>query len=84
DERSRDIDITLDLLIFERDSNGKIIDVLNDFDLMSTDDGPSTGAECTGTVPFMALDLLTEGGLYGQLKHSYEYDAESFVWVLTW
>ncbi|KAH7881687.1 hypothetical protein F5I97DRAFT_1963449 [Phlebopus sp. FC_14] len=63
--------------------NGKIVGVLNDFDLASLGDGV-TGTERTGTVPFMALDLLTEEALRGEVKHLYEHDAESFIWVLTW
>ncbi|KAG2750146.1 hypothetical protein P692DRAFT_20734153 [Suillus brevipes Sb2] len=62
---------------------GRWIGVLNDFDLSSTRDTPS-GQECTGTVPFMALDLLTEEAIKGQVKHLYQHDAESFIWVLTW
>ncbi|KAH7891059.1 hypothetical protein F5I97DRAFT_1827023 [Phlebopus sp. FC_14] len=63
--------------------NGKIVGVLNDFDLASLGDGV-TGTERTGTVPFMALDLLTEKALRGEVTHLYEHDAESFIWVLTW
>ncbi|KAG1772855.1 hypothetical protein EV702DRAFT_1201316 [Suillus placidus] len=59
---------------------GRYIGVLNDFDLSSTRDTPS-GQERTGTVPFMALDLLTKEG---KVKHLYQHDAESFIWVLTW
>ena len=36
----------------------------------------------TGTVPFMALDLLTEDGPVP--KHLYRHDLESFLWVLIW
>ncbi|KAH7889059.1 hypothetical protein F5I97DRAFT_1828322 [Phlebopus sp. FC_14] len=63
--------------------NGKIVGVLNDFDLASLGGGV-TGTERTGTVPFMALDLLTEEALTGEVTHLYEHDAESFIWVLTW
>ncbi|KAH7891062.1 hypothetical protein F5I97DRAFT_1964446 [Phlebopus sp. FC_14] len=63
--------------------NGKIVGVLNDFDLASLGDGV-TGTERTGTVPFMALGLLTEKALRGEVMHLYEHDAESFIWVLTW
>jgi hypothetical protein len=63
--------------------SGRWMGVLNDFDLSSTQDTPS-GQERTGTVPFMALHLLTKKGLSGQVKHLYQHDAESFIWVLTW
>jgi hypothetical protein len=62
---------------------GRYIGVLNDFDLSSTEDSPS-GLELTGTVPFMAIELLTKDAIEGKVKHLYRHDAESFLWVLTW
>jgi serine/threonine protein kinase len=76
-------DISPSNLMVYRISGGRWIGVLNDFDLSSTRDTPS-GQERTGTVPFMALDLLTEEAIEGQVKHLYQHDAESFIWVLTW
>ncbi|KAG2070244.1 hypothetical protein BDR04DRAFT_1155843 [Suillus decipiens] len=32
----------------------------------------------------MALDLLTEGGQQGKVKHLYRHDLESFKWCFTW
>ncbi|OAX30751.1 hypothetical protein K503DRAFT_176001 [Rhizopogon vinicolor AM-OR11-026] len=32
----------------------------------------------------MALDLLTEEGQRGEVKHLYRHDLESFIWVLVW
>jgi hypothetical protein len=61
---------------------GRWIGVLNDFDLSSTQDTP-LGQERTGTVPFMAQHLLSEEGIIGEVKHLYQHDAESFIWVLT-
>ncbi|KAG1730177.1 hypothetical protein EDB19DRAFT_1913000 [Suillus lakei] len=40
--------------------------------------------ERTGTVPFMAVDLLTLEAIQGKVEHVYAHDAESFIWVLTW
>ncbi|KAI6110427.1 hypothetical protein EDD16DRAFT_1435188, partial [Pisolithus croceorrhizus] len=57
--------------------------VFNDFDLVSTEDG-TTRTEHTGSLPFMALDLLYPPGLEGQRKYTYQHDVESFIWVLTW
>ncbi|KAG0700633.1 hypothetical protein DFH29DRAFT_613654 [Suillus ampliporus] len=65
------------------------IGVLNDYDLSSLhlsstqDDSPS-GLERTGTVPFMALELLTEKAIAGKVEHLYQHDAESLIWVLAW
>jgi hypothetical protein len=63
--------------------DGKPVAVLNDFDLATTGEGP-TGTERTGTIPFMALALLGKKGIQGKIKHVYEHDAQSFIWVLTW
>ncbi|KAG2032563.1 hypothetical protein BDR03DRAFT_1094849 [Suillus americanus] len=65
--------------------NGKLIGVLNDYDLSSLANvvGPR-GNERTGTVPFMALDLLTAKAQRGEVKHLYRHDLESFMWVFAW
>lgn len=69
---------------------GRFMSVLNDFDLSSIKrflssikDAPR-GLERTGTIPFMALDLLMPEATAGQVEHVYYHDAESFIWVLTW
>ncbi|KAG2337094.1 hypothetical protein BDR05DRAFT_805008 [Suillus weaverae] len=76
-------DVSPSNLMIYKTLAGRYIGVLNDFDLSSTRDTPS-GQERTGTVPFMALDLLTKEGIEGKVKHLYQHDAESFIWVLTW
>ncbi|KAG1719638.1 uncharacterized protein EDB91DRAFT_1351878 [Suillus paluster] len=71
------------LMVFKT-SDGRWIGVLNDYDLSSTThDGPR-GKERTGTVPFMAIDLLTQKALEGKVDHRYQHDAESLMWVLAW
>ncbi|KAN0086250.1 hypothetical protein V8E55_007384 [Tylopilus felleus] len=50
-------DISSSNLMYYKDQDGKICGVLNDFDLASTQE-TATGTERTGTIPFMALDLL--------------------------
>ncbi|KAG1895329.1 uncharacterized protein F5891DRAFT_984273 [Suillus fuscotomentosus] len=63
----------------------KRIGVLNDYDLSSLADDPGPrGNERTGTVPFMALDLLTKEGQRGEVKHLYRHDLESFMWCFAW
>jgi hypothetical protein len=65
--------------------NGKWIGVLNDYDLSSLADDPyPRGNERTGTVPFMALDLLSADAQRGEVKHLYRHDLESFIWVFIW
>lgn len=64
--------------------DGKKIGVLTDYDLSSLADGPGPrGNELTGTVPFMALDLLTEEGQQGKVKYLYCHDLEPFIWCFT-
>jgi hypothetical protein len=65
--------------------DGKLIGVLNDYDLSSLANEPGPrGNERTGTVPFMARDLLTEEGQRGEIKHLYHHDLESFIWCFGW
>jgi len=62
-----------------------LMGVLNDYDLSSLANAQSPqGNERTGTIPFMALDLLTEKGQRGEVQHLYRHDLESFMWVLVW
>ena len=57
--------------------------VLNDFDLAKfADQVGASGTENTGTLPFMALDLLSEDGLDGKIPRLYRHEAEPFTWVL--
>ncbi|KAG1893857.1 uncharacterized protein F5891DRAFT_743724 [Suillus fuscotomentosus] len=77
-------DISPGSLLWYR-KNGRLIGVLNDYDLSSLANavGPQ-GNERTGTVPFMALDLLTKEGQQGKAKYLYRHDLESFMWVFAW
>ncbi|KAG2051445.1 hypothetical protein BDR06DRAFT_958977 [Suillus hirtellus] len=77
-------DISPGSLLWHRKS-GRLIGVLNDYDLSSLANavGPQ-GNERTGTVPFMALDLLTKEGQQGKAKYPDRHDLESFMWVFTW
>jgi len=62
--------------------------VLNDWDLSydsnSGDDEGHVGGERTGTLPFMALDLLTDQAWNGNVQRLYRHDLEGFIWVLPW
>ncbi|KAF8315998.1 uncharacterized protein EI90DRAFT_3293795 [Cantharellus anzutake] len=57
--------------------------VLIDFDLglLDKQKGPS-GKDNTGTMPFMALDLLSVEALKGSVPRLYRHDSESFAWCL--
>ncbi|KAJ7592404.1 hypothetical protein C8J56DRAFT_1161616 [Mycena floridula] len=61
--------------------------VLNDFDLalfIPDQPSPLPRRRATGTIPFMALELLDESGWSGEKRHLYRHDLESFAWVLLW
>ena len=58
------------------------VGVLNDFDLPRFADQVGASGKDTGTLPFMALDLLSERGLRGEIPHRYRHEAESFAWSL--
>ncbi|KAF9647680.1 hypothetical protein BDM02DRAFT_2526506 [Thelephora ganbajun] len=57
--------------------------VLNDYDLASWAGKETVNNGRTGTIPFMALDLLN-GGLEACVPRLYRHDAESFTWVLAY
>ena len=58
--------------------------VLNDFDLArwSAPDRQPNAKDNTGTLPFLALDLLNESSFKGLVRRLYRHDAESFTWCL--
>ena len=60
--------------------NGKIVGKLGDFDLSTLNEEPS-GTDRTGTLPFMAIGLLTRKALQGKVVHVYGFEAEAFFWV---
>ena len=59
------------------------VGILNDFDLARfADQDGASGQDNTGTLPFMALDLLSKEGLRGEIPRRYRHEAESFAWSL--
>jgi hypothetical protein len=61
--------------------DGSIIGVLNDWDLARTKGSKVVNTGPTGTLPFMALELLTRDGQKGTIERQYRHDAESFGWI---
>jgi hypothetical protein len=64
-------------------TTGKPDGVLNDYDLASWDKFPTTNSDITGTVPFMALNILADE-FEKRCPRLYRHDAESFIWVLAY
>ncbi|KAF8898272.1 hypothetical protein CPB84DRAFT_1780781 [Gymnopilus junonius] len=57
--------------------------VLTDFDLSLLQWEPRVfGTDRTGTIPFMALDLLKEQYWDGRRERYYHHELESFIWIL--
>ena len=54
------------------------------FDLArwSTKNRKPSAEDNTGTLPFLALDLLTDDPFEGRMRRFYQHDAESFAWCL--
>lgn len=75
-------DISIGNMMYYETSNGAVKGVLNDFDLCSVHGRSSRIVERTGTMPFMALDLLTDNAWRGYVEHLYRHDAESILWVI--
>ena len=61
--------------------NGNPVGVVNDFDLATWVGHSTTNNDQTGTIPFMAIDLLN-GGLEEGIPRLYRHDLESFSWIL--
>ncbi|KAH7918884.1 hypothetical protein BV22DRAFT_1041437 [Leucogyrophana mollusca] len=76
-------DISESNLVYYRNAQDVAVGVLNDFDLTSTTEGRQ-GNKRTGTMPFMAIELLDQEGPEDHITHQYRHDAESFVWILAW
>ncbi|GBE78923.1 hypothetical protein SCP_0201200 [Sparassis crispa] len=75
-------DISLRNLMYDRATKRGI---LSDLDLnVARSPGSLTpcGKNRTVTVPFMALDLLTQDYYSEKITHLYRHDVESFIWVL--
>ncbi|KAK0478865.1 hypothetical protein IW261DRAFT_1481308 [Armillaria novae-zelandiae] len=75
-------DISPGNIMWRRTSDGQIRGVLNDFDLSSLRDVPGAfSLQCTGTLPYMAYELLIDKN--GQPpKHLYRHDVESIFYVI--
>ena len=61
--------------------------VLNDWDLSYCSQLPQSAqphGERTGTIPFMAVDLLCNSNWRGQKSRLYRHDLEGLIWILPW
>ena len=74
-------DISVGNLMYDPDSHRG---VLNDFDLARSRaaSGKPSSKDNTGTLPFLALDLLRKEAFDGLVQRLYRHDAESFTWCL--
>jgi hypothetical protein len=65
-----------------RKIDGKRCGVLNDYDLSVIEGSRPSGLERTGTIPYMALELLMNPS--GSVSHQFKHDLEATYWVLSW
>ncbi|PBK71602.1 hypothetical protein ARMSODRAFT_1016615 [Armillaria solidipes] len=76
-------DISLGNIMWRRTIDGHIRGVLNDFDLSSLRDDPGASSfQHTGTLPYMAYDLLINNKNGQPPKHLYRHDVESVFYVI--
>ncbi|KAF8156125.1 hypothetical protein B0H34DRAFT_618675, partial [Crassisporium funariophilum] len=73
-------------LMFKRGDAGTVKGILNDWDMASyveaNNEIPlSTATHRTGTIPFMACDLLADDD---PPPHLFRHDLESFYYILVW
>jgi len=57
---------------------------MNDWDLSHRTGESHDGGERTGTLPFMAMDLLDEDAIAGRKRRLYRHDLEGLIWILPW
>jgi hypothetical protein len=74
-------DISLNNLMYAISKTGDPVGIVNDFDLAAWIGHLTSNIDRTGTIPFMAIDLL-DGGLDRRIPRLYRHDLESFCWVL--
>ncbi|KAH9478324.1 hypothetical protein JR316_0008777 [Psilocybe cubensis] len=75
-------DPSLSNIMYDPDEN---CGVLSDFDLSLLQWEPRViGTHGTGTVPFMALELLRKKYWEGKIQRFYHHELESFIWILTY
>ncbi|KAI6108120.1 hypothetical protein F5141DRAFT_1005292 [Pisolithus sp. B1] len=84
----RDISINNAMMYEEALPDGtiRVWGLLIDFDYTVKVDGSSRTAEpadCTGTLPFMAIELL-QAGEDSSIQHTAAHDVKSFVYLLCW
>ena len=76
-------DISLKNLMYAISKDGDPLGIVNDFDLATWVGHSIPNNDRTGTIPFMAIDLLN-GGLDRCIPRLYRHDLESFSWVLAY
>lgn len=78
-------DISVNDLMYRRKLDKTPCAVLIDWDLSSVvTEENETCFELMDTVPFKAIDLLSDDALAGKVRHLYRHGLESFIWVFLW
>ncbi|KAF9644859.1 hypothetical protein BDM02DRAFT_3102266, partial [Thelephora ganbajun] len=76
-------DVSFNNLMYDISETEDPVGIVNDFDLATRVGHSTTNNDRTGTIPFMAIDML-DGGLDDRIPRLYRHDMESFIWVLAY
>ena len=79
----RHCDISYKNLMYGISETSDPVGIVNDFDLATWTNHSTPRNDCTGTIPFMAIDLL-DNELGDCIPRLYRHDMESFIWVLAY
>ncbi|KZT08836.1 uncharacterized protein LAESUDRAFT_810995 [Laetiporus sulphureus 93-53] len=75
-------DISIDNLLYDPITRKGVLNVFDLARIRLDDRNQATGQERTGTIPFMAMDLLSREYFRGEIVRLYRHDFESFLWIL--
>ncbi|KZT08872.1 uncharacterized protein LAESUDRAFT_811005 [Laetiporus sulphureus 93-53] len=77
-------DISIDHLLYDPITRKGVLNVFDLARIRLDDNNQATGQERTGTIPFMAMDLLSREYFRGEIVRLYRHDFESFLWILAY
>ncbi|KZT00871.1 uncharacterized protein LAESUDRAFT_731800 [Laetiporus sulphureus 93-53] len=75
-------DISIDNLLYDPVTRKGVLNVFDLARVRLDSKNQVTGRERTGTIPFMAMDLLSSEYFHGETVRLYRHDFESFLWML--
>ncbi|KZT08871.1 uncharacterized protein LAESUDRAFT_723193 [Laetiporus sulphureus 93-53] len=77
-------DISIDNLLYDPITRKGVLNVFDLAGIRLDSKKQATGQERIGTIPFMAIDLLSSKYFHGEIVRLYRHDFESFLWILAY